>query len=236
MIELTELYSPTFHLLILNLHEHQLIRTTAEAALLMCIKVFPRSQQSKYTSTHQESWYHHLGHVCQSLWKLDGPSFHNIIPQHFLVMPESFVLAFFHQEINLHSSDVGKTSKLPYSHPSEHGIPLPHMSHFYVTNALILKYIQIPYCLQCAQINGNCQTVTLHRCKPDDLLFHILPKVRKRLSNTTKKTNKELEEEEKDRFICKACVQLDSEEDEDEDKGLDEKISGVTSVYCSSFC
>ena len=66
------------------------------------------------------------------------------------------------------------------------------------------------------------------------MLFHTLPEAKKRLPNTTKKTNKELEEEEKDRFVCKACVQLDGEEDEDED--LDNNFSGVASVYCSPFC
>jgi len=54
--------------------------------------------------------------------------------------------------INLHSSDVGKTSNLPSSHPSEHGTVFHCliMFCFYVTNALILRYIQISYCLLCS--------------------------------------------------------------------------------------
>ena len=93
------------------------------------------------------------GHNASSRVVFRSILWHFIIPQNLFVMPESFVLAFFHREINLHSSDIGKTSNLPSSHPSEHGIPqfpLPHMSCFYVINALILRYIQISYCLLCS--------------------------------------------------------------------------------------
>jgi hypothetical protein len=46
--------------------------------LLMRIKMSPRSWQSKYISTCQQSPHHHPRHVCQSLSKLDSPGFHMV--------------------------------------------------------------------------------------------------------------------------------------------------------------
>ena len=61
----------------------------------MCIKVFPRSQWSKYIFTHQQCWHHHPGHVCQSLWKLDSLGFHKIPePSHGLKIVDSMALSF----------------------------------------------------------------------------------------------------------------------------------------------
>ncbi|KDR84568.1 hypothetical protein GALMADRAFT_717796 [Galerina marginata CBS 339.88] len=113
-------------------------------------------------------------------------------------MPESFVVDVFRREIGLYLSSLGKTSHLPSSHPLEHGTFCFH-----------------PVC--CAQVNGNRQTVTLHRCKPDDTLFHTFPEARKRAPNNIKKTSKALQEEEKYRFTCRACIQMNSEEIEDSD-------------------
>jgi len=79
---LREMYSPIFHLPY-NLNEDQLIRAAAEAfALLMRIKVCPRSQQSKYTiSTGQQRRRQHppAGDVYQSLSKPVSIGWSNVI-------------------------------------------------------------------------------------------------------------------------------------------------------------
>jgi hypothetical protein len=62
--------------------------------------------------------------------------------------------------------------------------------------------------------------VTLHWCKSDDHLFHTFPKAKKQLSNAIKKSSKKLEEEKKNRFFCKACVQLKGKEVKVEDTDI----------------
>ncbi|KAF8954277.1 hypothetical protein BDZ97DRAFT_2081817 [Flammula alnicola] len=121
-------------------------------------------------------------------------------------MPESFVLAYFLREIAHLASKKGTTSKLPASHPQEHGLLVFH-----------------PPC--CAKVDGNRQTVTIHRCRADDPVFHVLPEPRKRQPPKSKHPKKKpLEEED---HICKACTQPDAgedDEDEDEDVSLFDNI------------
>ncbi|KDR66246.1 hypothetical protein GALMADRAFT_148008 [Galerina marginata CBS 339.88] len=82
-------------------------------------------------------------------------------------------------------------------------------------------------------IYGNRQTVTLHRCKPNDTLFHTFPEARKRAPNNIKKTNKALQEEEKYRFTCRACIQMDSKGVEDSEDNESPEVSQILTYSCA---
>ncbi|KDR70587.1 hypothetical protein GALMADRAFT_214364 [Galerina marginata CBS 339.88] len=99
------------------------------------------------------------------------------------------------------ASWLGETSKLPASHRDEHGVFVFHAT-----------------C--CAQVDGNWQTATLHRCKDNDPVFHSLPEAKKRPIKSKAGRRKDVPP----RVVCKACTQVEMVDKEEYDDAVEDNI------------
>ncbi|KDR73757.1 hypothetical protein GALMADRAFT_212561 [Galerina marginata CBS 339.88] len=99
------------------------------------------------------------------------------------------------------ASRPGETSKLPASHRDEHGVFVFHAA-----------------C--CAQVDGNRQTATLHRCEDNDPVFHSLPEAKKRPIKSKAGRRKDVPP----RVVCKACTQVEMVDEEEYDDAVEDNI------------